>query len=269
MKDHGKYYNATLTYSEYTSSLYLKLHRVRLQTIEQQQAQATGNAKNGWKMIRYVVKMIGPIGHSSDGSPNECKDLDAPYLVWQQLWRSEDLTRLLKMVDDHRSFRTVYGNFRPGQRPHKCVWKANGPDSARKAVSGLPRNFYRKAFIDTCTSWQLSEMRILEEVELPALNDEWDWVYYRFIVLFTTLSLTRLIIKFSILQSMCTWHPHNFSRLYAVATIRVGLGLILPQFELDSICWKAQRLALNLCFWMITFLKISSPPPVARPAISM
>ena len=115
--------------------------------------------------------MIGPQGESSDESPDEGVE-DLPYPVRARAWRSEEITRLVKMVDAHRSFGTAYGNFKPGQRPHKRA--RIGPNSDRRAICGLPRNFYRSTFLQSLTATQQVQLHVLDEVELPVLNQDWD-----------------------------------------------------------------------------------------------
>lgn len=118
--------------------IHLELHRVHLKTVEQQESESI--RKDNWKLLKYVINMLGPQGQSSDDSPPE-SDTECAYPIRERAWRNEEITRLLKMIDDHRSFGTVYRNQKPGQRPHKRV-RIVGPISKWRAICGLPHNFY-------------------------------------------------------------------------------------------------------------------------------
>lgn len=124
-----------------------------------------------WQILFDMVQKLGPQGQSSDETPDTDAE-DAPYPVRVREWRSSEVLNLLKFIDQHRNILSVYGNPKPGTRPHRRI--RTGPISLRRAICSLPSNFYRKSFLDSLNPNQLKQLDVKAPLLLPRIGDSTD-----------------------------------------------------------------------------------------------
>jgi len=93
-----------------------------------------------WNFLHQLVSMLHQEGMSSDESGEENGHI--VYWVKTRQWRSAELIRFLHMIDLNANRTNAYGKLRPGNSPRVRKRRANATTSGRRAVPGLPINFY-------------------------------------------------------------------------------------------------------------------------------
>lgn len=104
---------------------------------------------------------------SSDETETEATEI---YNVKRRDWRSKTLVNYLRIVDADYNKINGYGNPRPGNRPRKRRRPGNVKISLRKAVPGLPRNFYDDTWYETLSNRQKHHLAPMDPVEMLVIG---------------------------------------------------------------------------------------------------
>lgn len=102
-----------------------------------------------------MVEKIGIEGMSTDYSD---EDPRVPMTVVHKEWRSHAVIGLLQYVDENRELYNKYGNHNPGGSPHERI-RVSGHVSARKAIGGLPINFYHPTWYNNLTTVEKRDLQ--------------------------------------------------------------------------------------------------------------
>ena len=111
-----------------------------------------------------VLDALGAGGMSSDESDVD----DSGHSVYQTKtmgWRAKDILRKLTNIDSDRNTTNAYGNTRAGNQPRvrkRRDWLA----TSRKAIPGLPLNFYDPNWYAGLTPGQKRELAAKPEIPL-------------------------------------------------------------------------------------------------------
>jgi hypothetical protein len=114
-----------------------------------------------WKNSQMVLDILGAGGMSSDES-----DVDdsghAVYRAKTMAWRDKKILQKLTNIDSDRNITNAYGNTRAGNAPR--VRKRRGRrETSRKAIPGLPLNFYDPGWYAGLTPGQKREIAAKKE----------------------------------------------------------------------------------------------------------
>ena len=110
--------------------------------------------------------MLGSDGMSSDESGGGSRK----YFVKILSWRSAKLTPYLQKIDRDVNRTNTLGNS-SGNPPRQCIRIAGGQMSKRKAVPGLPVNFYDKTWYAGLSAADRVALNARPEMVLPILED--------------------------------------------------------------------------------------------------
>ncbi|KAF9497493.1 hypothetical protein BDN71DRAFT_1504770 [Pleurotus eryngii] len=132
-----------------------------------------GNMQAGenaaWMLLHDMVKGLGLLGMSTDESEPEDP---TSVTVIQKDWRAAEVIRLLQTIDRHRISLNCYGNSRSGAQPRTRRRRMGGPVSKRKAVAGLPINWYNPIWYASLSDFQINLLGAVDEVRLPIINED-------------------------------------------------------------------------------------------------
>ncbi|KAF9493509.1 hypothetical protein BDN71DRAFT_1508476 [Pleurotus eryngii] len=123
----------------------------------------------GWLLLYDMVKGLGLLGMSTDESD---PDDTMAVTVTQKDWHAAEVIRLLQAIDRHRIAINCYGNSRSGAQPRCRRRVMGGPVSKRKAVAGLPINWYNPIWYATLSDFQIDQLGAVDEVLLPIISDD-------------------------------------------------------------------------------------------------
>jgi hypothetical protein len=111
-----------------------------------------------------VLDALGAGGISSDES-----DIDdsgrAVYRTKNMGWRAKDILKKLMEIDCDRNTTNAYGNTRAGNPP-RVRKRRDRLETSRKAIPGLPLNFYDSNWYAGLTPGQKRELGAKEEKPL-------------------------------------------------------------------------------------------------------
>ena len=111
-----------------------------------------------------ILDCLGAGGMSSDES-----DVDelghSVYRAKNMIWRDQSILRKLTDIDSHRNITNTYGNTRAGNPPRRRLHRG-GQETSRKAIPGLPINFYDGNWYASLTPGQKRELDAKEEKAL-------------------------------------------------------------------------------------------------------
>jgi hypothetical protein len=111
-----------------------------------------------------VLDALGAGGMSSDESDTD--DLGHPvYRAKSMTWRNKEILRKLMEVDRNRNTTNAYGNTRAGNPP-RVRKRREGRETSRKAIPGLPLNFYNPQWYASLTPGQKRELGAKEQKPL-------------------------------------------------------------------------------------------------------
>jgi hypothetical protein len=100
-------------------------------------------------------------GISSDESDTD--DSGRPvYRTKNMVWRSRDILKKLVDIDSDRNTTNAYGNTRAGNPP-RVRKRRDRLETSRKAIPGLPINFYDSNWYASLTPGQKRELSAKEE----------------------------------------------------------------------------------------------------------
>ena len=136
---------------------------------------AFGNRGDGeevdpvWDFLYNATTLLGSEGMSSDDSANEGSG--PPFYVRTREWRSRELLPYLQIIDRDRKRTNAYGNNRSGNPARERQRVAAGSVSVRKAIAGLPLNFYDKTWYAGLGARDRALLRPRPNVEIPVVID--------------------------------------------------------------------------------------------------
>ena len=137
---------------------------------------AQNNRDESWSFLHRLMTTLGRDGMSSDETEVEDQHgYRRPYKkcrVKRRAWRSKQLEPYMKMVDRECNRKNVYGNDRPGNRPHVRVRPARKVSQRRNIPPYLPRNFYDDDWYDGLTAMQKRELAAVPPVRLMVFEEE-------------------------------------------------------------------------------------------------
>ena len=111
-----------------------------------------------------VLDCLGTGGMSSDES-----DVDelghSVYQAKNMIWRDQSILRKLMDIDSYRNITNAYGNTRAGNPPRRRLHRG-GQETSRKAIPGLPINFYDQSWYASLTPGHKRELDTKEEKAL-------------------------------------------------------------------------------------------------------
>lgn len=103
-----------------------------------------------------VLDALGAGGISSDES-----DIDdsghSVYRTKTMAWRANNILKKLTEIDSDRNTTNAYGNTRAGNPP-RVRKRRDRPETSRKAIPGLPLNFYDSNWYAGLTPGQKREL---------------------------------------------------------------------------------------------------------------
>ena len=111
-----------------------------------------------------VLDILGAGGMSSDKSDVD----DSGYRAKTMAWRDKKILQKLTNIDSDCNIMNAYGNTRAGNAP----WvqkRCGGRETTRKAIPGLPLNFYDPGWYASLTPGQKRE--IAAKKERPVLSN--------------------------------------------------------------------------------------------------
>ena len=141
----------------------LQLFQAR-QTITELNKSA-GRTDEAWEALDFVVGTLSRGGTSSDESETDTSG-QKQYFVKNMSWRSKEVTHLLRIVDDNRNTSNGVG----GRRSRKRTVRRPGSATARNAPSGLPLNFYDRAWYNDLSESDKRALNVQRKVELPTIG---------------------------------------------------------------------------------------------------
>jgi hypothetical protein len=103
-----------------------------------------GEVDTVWDFLFKTTRLLRCEGMSSDESGQE--GLGPPYYIRTREWRSRELIPYLQLIDKDRRQTNAYGNSRSGNPAREQTRVATAAVSQRKAIPGLPLNFYDKTW---------------------------------------------------------------------------------------------------------------------------
>jgi hypothetical protein len=111
-----------------------------------------------------MLEALGAGGMSSDES-----DMDdsgrTVYRTKNMEWRAKDILRKLTDIDRDRNTTNAYGNTRAGNPP-RVRKRRDRLETSRKAIPGLPLNFYDSDWYTGLTPGQKRELAVKQEEPL-------------------------------------------------------------------------------------------------------
>lgn len=128
----------------------LQSFHTRLEIASRNRLTSVGQTDKVWEFLYNVVNDLTSGGMSSDDTDKE----ENVYLVKRLEWRSKSMIYYLRTVDADYNLYNGYGNIRAGNRPRPRKRHPQPNFSNRKAVPGLPRNFYDDNWYGTLTETQ-------------------------------------------------------------------------------------------------------------------
>ncbi|KAK0207764.1 hypothetical protein IW262DRAFT_1302429 [Armillaria fumosa] len=146
----------------------LTLRDVRLEIAGNNMNLGDDRVDPGWRSVYEMLSLLGREGISSDESDAE----GGPYIVKRRTWHSEELTQLLDIIDSSYDRKNIYGNARPGNRPHVCMRCRRAMASERAPIRGLPLNFYDHDWYQLLMDVEKQLLRPEPEMELPAFTED-------------------------------------------------------------------------------------------------
>ncbi|KAK0505490.1 hypothetical protein EDD18DRAFT_1344311 [Armillaria luteobubalina] len=146
----------------------LMLRDVRLEIAGNNMNLGDDRVDLGWRSVYEMLSLLGREGISSDKSDAE----GGPYIVKRRTWRSEELTQLLNIIDSSYDRKNIYGNARPGNRPHVRMRCRRATASERAPIRGLPLNFYDCDWYQLLTDVEKQLLHPEPEMELPAFAED-------------------------------------------------------------------------------------------------
>lgn len=137
---------------------------------------AAGNMRNrdgtiheGWKALYDMVEKLGPSGMSSDESEVEGKR--TVYIIKRRAWRSEQVHRLLLLIDKDRNATGSTGCARPGNPPRERRRLTNRQTtiSKRDPSLGCPVNYYDRIYYAGLNNREIRALDPQPEEDLPGI----------------------------------------------------------------------------------------------------
>jgi hypothetical protein len=122
-----------------------------------------------WDFLYKVATFLRSEGTSSDESGQEGSG--PPYYIKTREWRSKELLPYLQMIDRHRRRTNAYGNNRAGNAARERQRILSAPTSVRKAISGLPLNFYDKTWYAGLSRRDRALLKAKPALDMPVLVD--------------------------------------------------------------------------------------------------
>lgn len=104
-------------------------------------------------------------------STDESGDEKGVYIVRVKDWRSAQLLAILEYADANRNRLNGYGNNMSGGQPRRRVRPRYAPTSVRRAMMGLPINFYNPLWYSGLTERQQEDLDAQPPMEFPEISD--------------------------------------------------------------------------------------------------
>ena len=132
------------------------------------------------KFEQYVRKLAKGGGMSGDESDRNAKKTDRKYFVLQPVWRSQEVSEWLHVMD----LIYVSSRFAADGRATKGNWIRDRVRSAKvdpdsKPVPGLPRNFYDQSWLGSLTPKEGKMLRVCEAIDLSHCEEIIRWASSR------------------------------------------------------------------------------------------
>src|SRR5271156_4863103 len=122
-----------------------------------------------WDFLYNTTTLLGSEGMSSDESTHESSG--PPFYVRTREWRSRALLPYLQIIDRDRKRVNGYGNNRPGNSARERQRVAAGSVSVRKAIAGLPLNFYNKTWYVGLSARDRALLRPRPDIDMSVIID--------------------------------------------------------------------------------------------------
>ena len=112
--------------------------------------------------------MLHAEGMSSDES--DAEGGHTKYWIKTRPWRSRKLNQYLQRIDLDANRTNIYGKPRPGNPPQSRKKRANATLSDRRAVPGLPINFYDETWLATLENRDRKALKSKPAFALPIID---------------------------------------------------------------------------------------------------
>ena len=112
--------------------------------------------------------MLHAEGMSSDES--DAEGGHTKYWIKIRPWRSRELNQYLQRIDLDANHTNIYGKPRPGNPPRSRKKRANATLSDRRAVPGLPINFYDETWLATLENRDRKALKSKPAFTLPIID---------------------------------------------------------------------------------------------------
>ncbi|KAH9168267.1 hypothetical protein EDB89DRAFT_1855711 [Lactarius sanguifluus] len=130
-------------------------------------AQRRGQVLAAYEELRDIACHLDKLGaEGMSGDESDHTGGHRRYVVRKLNWRSDEVTRVLRILDALVlvSHWTSDGRPRPGKFPHIRI-DSNRVEN-REPVRNLPRNFYQPEWLDTLDKYERQELKIRKPVDL-------------------------------------------------------------------------------------------------------
>jgi len=126
----------------------------------------TASGDSAWPFLYKLVQILGLNGMSSDESCTEGRKC----VVKIRGWRSAELTPYLDIIDQDRNSLNAFGNHLQGNLPRERIRNEGARPSVRRAIAGLPLNFYDATWYASLTPAEKRRLKPLPVITLPKIT---------------------------------------------------------------------------------------------------
>jgi hypothetical protein len=146
---------------------WIQLHADREDIAMGNRAEGGGKVDPVWNFLFKAIRILGREGMSSDESGGEGSG--PPYYIRVREWRSRELIPYLQMIDREKRQTNAYGNRRSGNTARERQRVAAGGLSTRRAIAGLPLNFYDKTWYAGLSARDRALLNAKPDMDMPVL----------------------------------------------------------------------------------------------------
>lgn len=146
---------------------WIQLHADREDIAMGNRDEGGGKVDPVWDFLFKAIGILGREGMSSDESGGEGSG--PPYYIRVREWRSRELIPYLQMIDREKRQTNAYGNRRSGNTARERQRVAAGGVSTRRAIAGLPLNFYDKTWYAGLSARDRALLNAKPDMDMPVL----------------------------------------------------------------------------------------------------
>ncbi|KAH7908072.1 hypothetical protein BJ138DRAFT_406823 [Hygrophoropsis aurantiaca] len=132
---------------ERKNNLYLRRHQV---------AKRYGTVRT---LALPIVQQLGVDGMSSDESDHEAGHGEASYVIKRKVWRAKAISTWLRTLDSLHLRARYKGEWKASSGAWPHLRMTSTTKSERKAVPGLPKNFYSKKWINQLDEFESTDLQ--------------------------------------------------------------------------------------------------------------